>query len=203
LSTTLPDGSAGPVARGLRDRGLESPYRLVLRTGHQLVDVEVGCLRLADEQRPRHVAAIAGDLRAEIEQQDCAVEHRTLTRRTVRQRSFRAGQTRDVERERLRAARPHQPLQAERQCPLGHPGPDLGEQRREGPVGDGTRGRNSLQLGRLLDRAVGFEPPLDRHELDIRCRCRELLPDGIRHEPGLDADASCPDRGDELRPARG
>ena len=41
-----------------------------LRPGDQLVDRQVPRGGLADEQRPRHVAAIAGDLRAEVEEQD-------------------------------------------------------------------------------------------------------------------------------------
>ncbi len=47
---------------------------------HELVHVEVAGARLADEQRPGHVAAIPADLRPEVEEQDRAVTHRPIAR---------------------------------------------------------------------------------------------------------------------------
>ena len=46
--------------------------RRLLGTRHELVDLEILGPRLTDEQRPRHVRAVAGDLRAEVEQQHLA-----------------------------------------------------------------------------------------------------------------------------------
>jgi hypothetical protein len=161
----------GAVAGSLPDCGLEPGDRLGLGACHELVDIEVGRLRLADEQRPRHVASIAGDLRPAVEQQHRAVQDGSIAGRAVRQRRLWPRQASHIEGECLGAAGPDQPLQLERQRRLGHARPDLGKQRRQRPVGDDTRRRDPLDLGWLFDRPVGLEPAFDRHELDVRCGC--------------------------------
>ena len=133
-SIARPLGSGAVLVR--RDGAFQGRDRLRLRPGHERVDVEVARRGLADEQRPGHVAPVARDLRAEVEQQDRVRTDRPVAGRAVRQRRLRPGQAGDVERERLGATGPHQPLEAEREVRLGHAGPDLGEQRRQCPVGD-------------------------------------------------------------------
>ena len=83
------------------------------------------------------------------------------------QRSLRAGQARDVEGERLRAAGPDQPLEAQRELRLGHARTDLRQERGQGPVRYGTGRRDPFDLRRFLDRPVGLDPALDRDELDV------------------------------------
>ncbi len=121
----------------------------------------------------------------------------------MRQGRLRPGQAGDVERERLGPTRAHQPFEPERELRLGDARTDLRQERREGPIGDGTRRGDPFQFCGLLDRSIGLEPALDRHELDVRGGCRQPLPCGMRHEPGLDADAAGTDRPGELRPAVG
>ena len=111
-SSGPPAGSRSPP---LATAASSSVDRRRLGARDELVDLEVARRRLADEQRPGHVAAVARDLRPEVEQQDRAVQDRPVARRAVRQRRLGAGQAGDVEGERLRAAGPHQPLEAERE----------------------------------------------------------------------------------------
>ena len=133
-------------------------------------------LRVADEQGPGHVAAVAGDLRAEVEQQDRAHPNRSVSRRAVRQRRLGAAQAGHVEGQRLRSAGPHPPLEVEGELGLGHARPDARQQPRQRPVGHGTRRGDALDLGRLLDRPVRLDPALDRDELDVGRRGRKTLP---------------------------
>ena len=167
----------------------------------RLEDVEVARRRLAHEQRPGHVAPIARDLGAEVEQEDGPGPDRAVAGCAVRERRLGARQAGDVEGERLGPAGAHQPLQPQRQVGLGRVGPDLGQQRGERPVGDRAGGRDALDLGRFLDRPIGLEPALDRDELDVRRGGGEALPRGVRDEPGLDRDAPRPDRCHQLGPA--
>ena len=189
-STARPLGEPRPPPA---DGRLQRRDRRRLGPRDELVDVEVARGRLADEQRPGHVAAVAVDLRAEVEQQHGAVAATgTVAAASRAAAPPRAGQAGDVERERLGAAGPHQPLEPQRELRLRHPGPDLGQQRRERPVGDRAGRRDPLELGRLLGRPVRLDPALDRHELDVRRGGGEPLPGRVRDEPGLDARPAAP-----------
>ena len=190
-----------PSAAVERDRGLDRRDGRGLGTRHDLVDLEIACRRLADEQRPGHVAPIAGDLGAEVEEQHRAVDDRPIARRAVRQRGLGPGQAGDVEGERLGAAGPDQPFEPEREVGLGGARLDLGEQRGQRPIGDGAGGGDALDLGRLLDRPVGLDPALDRHELDVRRGRGEAPPHRLRDEARLDRDPARPDRRHQLGPA--
>ena len=111
-SMARPLGSASAPAR---DGRLERRDRGRLGARDELVDLEVALGRLADEQRPGHVAPVAVDLGAEVEQEDGAVDDRPIAGRAVRQRRLGPRQAGDVERERLGAAGPDQPLESQRE----------------------------------------------------------------------------------------
>ena len=129
------------------------------------------------------------------------VEHGSIGGRAVRQGRLRAGQAGDIERKRLRTIGPHRPFETQCQVGLGHAGRDVGQQPSQRAIGDGACSGDPLQFGRLLDRPVGLDPAVDRDQLDVGCRSRQLLPRRVWHEACLDRDAFRADRGDELRPA--
>ena len=91
-----------------------------LRTVDELVDLEVALGRLADEQRPGHVAAIARDLGPEIEQEDGPGPNRPVARRAVGQGRLGPGQAGDVEGQAVGAAGPDQDLEPPGKLGLGH-----------------------------------------------------------------------------------
>ena len=157
--------------------------------------------RLADEQGPGHVAAVARDLGAEVEQDDAAGLQPSVTGRPVRQGGLGPAEAGDVEGQSVGTAGPHQPLETHGELGLGAVRPDLREQRGERPVCDRTRRRDALQLGRLLDRSIRLDPAFDRHELDIGRRRREAVPGRVRDEPRLDRDPASTDRRGEVRPS--
>ena len=190
----------GQVATSTK-RLLERLHRGRLGACHELVHLGVPRRRLAHEQRSRHVASIATDLRAEVEQQDGAIRHRPVSGCAVGQRRLRPGQARDVEREGLRTARAHRPLEPEREVRLRDTRTDIGEQRGERAVGHRAGRGDPLDLGGLLGRPILLDPAFDRHELDVRRGGSQTLPDGVRDERRLDADPLRPDRADELGPA--
>ena len=163
-----------------------------LRAGDEPVDLQVAGRRLADEERPGHVAAVAGHLRPEIEEEDRAVQDRSIARRAVGQRRLRARQAGDIEGQRLGAAGPDQPLEAQRELGFGDARTDLRQQGRQRPVGDGAGGRDPFELGRFLDGTVGLQPALDRDQLRPRRRRREPGPGRLRDESGLDRDPPAP-----------
>ena len=171
--------------------------------GDQLVDLEVARGRLADEQRPGHVAAIAGDLGAEVEQQDRAVADRPVARRAVRQRRLGAGQAR----------RPRTP------------GPP--RRRSASAIRAAARGRASVTPGRISGSSVASARSATAQAAAIRSiSAGSLVARSASTQPstgtsstsgaaaasrsqvacgtnaGLDADASRPERADQLRPAR-
>ena len=76
----LETGDPGAVRRGRRDL----VDRRLLGPGDQVVDREIAGRRLADEQRPGHVAPIAVDHGAEVEEKHGAFESRPIARRAVR-----------------------------------------------------------------------------------------------------------------------
>ena len=101
------------------DRRFEGRDRGRLGPRDQLVDLEVARRRLADEQRPGHVAPVARDLGPEVEQEDRPGPDRAVARGAVRQRRLGTGQAGDVEGERLGAAGAHQPFEPQREVGLG------------------------------------------------------------------------------------
>ena len=122
-STARPDGK--PFLP--RDGAFERLHRGRLGVEHELVQPLVTLRCVADEQGPRHVAAIAGDLSAEVEEEDRTLEDRAIAGCSVRQSRLRARQTCDLEGQRLGAVGPHQPLEAKRErrprsCLAGSPG---------------------------------------------------------------------------------
>jgi hypothetical protein len=121
----------------------------------------------------------------------------------VRHRRVRADEARRIEGDRLRPTYPEEPLQLQRERLLADALDDPRQQRREGSVGDRARGRDALELGRLLRRPVGFDPALDRDELDLGRRRFQPLPEPVRHEARLDRHSSRAERGQELRPRTG
>ena len=172
------DDLAGHSVDGASRRGTPSPPALATADSsatiaagvpeRRVVDGQVPRRRLPDEQGPGHVAAIAGDLRAEVEQEDRAVADRPIARRAMGQRRLRAGQAGDVEGQGLRPAGPHRPLEAEREVGFGPDRTDVRQERGQRPVGDRAGGGDPLELGGLLDRPIGLHPALDRDELDVR-----------------------------------
>ena len=196
------DRPAGRQAVPPTHGAFERLHRGRLGVQHELVQRVVTLRWVADEQGPRHVAPIAGDLGAEVEEEDRTLEDRAIAGCSVRQSRLRARQTCDLEGQRLGAVGPHQPLEAKRERGLGHAWPDLREQRGERPVGDRARRCDPLELRGLLRRPVGLDPALDRYQLDIGCGGRQLRPGRLWHEGGLDPDALRAHRRDELRPSR-
>ena len=180
---------------------VERLHRGRLGACDELVHLGVPRRRLAHEQRSGHVASIATDLRTEVEQQDGAVRHRPVSGCAVGQRRLRPRQARDVERERLRTARPHRPLEPQRKVGLADTRTDLGEQRGERAVGHRAGRGDPLDLGGLLGRPILLDPAFDRHELDVWRGGSKTLPDGVRDERRLDTDPLRTDRADELGPA--
>ena len=120
----------------------------------------------------------------------------------MRQGRLGPAQAGDVERQRLRAARPHPPLQVEGEGGLGDARTDRRQQAGERAVRHGTGRPDALDLVRLLDRTIGLQPALDRHELHVRGGSGEALPGGMGDETGLHADSPGADGRDQLRPAR-
>ena len=170
----------GPAARERpagRHGRLQRLDRRRLGPRDELVDLEVARRRLADEQRPGHVAPVAVDLRPEVEQQDRAVE-RPAVAAASRAAAPPAGRTGTRRRRRAPRRRRSRISHSSRQreLRLGDARPDLGQQRGERPVRDRAGRGDPLDLGRLLDRAVGLDPALDRDELDVRARPRRAAP---------------------------
>ena len=193
-STARPAGSSVPRPRPARRLRSASIGR-GLGPRDELVDVEVARGRLADEQRPRHVAPVAGDLRPEVEQQDRAVTHGPIARGAVRQRRLRTGQAGDVERQRLGAAGPDQPLQAKREVALGRrparmSGSSVARARSATAQAAAIR---SISAGSFVARSASIQPSIGTSSTSGR-RSREPVPHGVRDEPGLDPDPPRPER---------
>ena len=172
--------------------------------GDELVDREVPLRRLADEQRPGHVAAVAR--RPGPRSRTAGPTRRGPAGRPASRAAAPPRARRGRRRRRRAASAPpvrisHSRLEGE--VALGHAGPDLRQQRRQRPVGDRAGGRDPLELGRLLDRPVGLDPALDRDELDVRRRRRQPAPERVRDEPGLDRRPAAPrPMPTSVRPAR-
>ena len=190
-------------ARPAGHRGLERLDGGRLGPRDELVDGEIARRRVADEERPGHVAPVARDLGAEVEQQDRARQHRPVAGSAVRQGRLGPGQAGDVEGERLRATGPDQPLEPQRQRRLGHAGPDLREQGRERPVADRTGRRDALDLRRApwspgpprpSPRPARAPRPAPPRRADPTPRAGST--------PASMAIRFAPDRRDQLRPAR-
>ncbi len=107
-STARPDGS-GPPSRTAAESAVD---RGALRPRDQLVDVEVTSAGLAHEQRPGHVASIAGHLRSKVEEQDSAGHDRSVARSPVGQRRLGSGEAGDIEGELLGPTRSDRPFES-------------------------------------------------------------------------------------------
>src|SRR3954463_11280752 len=84
------DRPSGWQRAAARDSGLEGVDGGRLSPRDELVDIDVPRTRLADEQRARHVAWVAGHLRTEVEQQDGAGLDRPVAGGAVWQGGFRS-----------------------------------------------------------------------------------------------------------------
>ena len=172
---------------------------------------EVACRRLAHEERARHVGAIAIDPGPEVEEEHLPGADGAPSRRAMRQGGARPAQAGHVEGEALRAARAHAPLEREGEVVLGRPRAGCPpEVARRASSATAHAERDALELGGLLDGALGFHETLDRYELDVGVRRREGQPRRMAEVLRLDADAAHAPvrRGDasqaahELRPCR-
>ena len=188
-----------PAARGR----LERLDRRRLGARDQLVDREVARRGLADEQRPRHVAAIAGDLGAEVEEQDRPVEDRPIAGRAVRQGRLRAGQAGDA---RTRAPRRRRSASATRGGARGRARSRRAGSRAAARRAPGRRPRRPRRPARArrAPSSPGRPPPSPRpgpaRRPGAAAASRAQVACGTK--PASTATRRAPIERDELRPAR-
>ena len=199
-SAARPLGS-GPPARTAASIPLD---RGRLGLGHELVDRQVASGRLADEQRPGHVAPIAVDLRPEVEQEDLA-GHGPADRPASRGASAASGPARQATSKASPSAPPVRISHSSRSASSRSVAPTRISGRSVARARSATAQAaaiRSISAGSLIARSASSQPSTGTSSTSGRPQRRASIHVAWLTSSASTATRRAPTDADQLRPAR-